>query len=192
MGLRITGRIPLPTKIEKFTVLKSPHVSKKHRDQFARVIHNRLLQVYRPAVTRQQTVAMGEERLAVRWDVCCEDDRTPILALVAHLPQVFDADDDSLETYLKFVENECPPGVIARLTGMSLTQPQPTAKSMDVARMSFALVYRVSPRAATGGYKASGAQRQGPMKRRCTQPGIGDGSIFLFIAKRINSPACRM
>ena len=33
-GALVTGPIPLPTKIEKFTVNKSPHVNKKSREQF--------------------------------------------------------------------------------------------------------------------------------------------------------------
>ena len=33
-GATVSGPIPLPTKIEKFTVLRSPHVNKKSREQF--------------------------------------------------------------------------------------------------------------------------------------------------------------
>lgn len=39
----IKGPIPLPTKIEIFTILRSPHVNKSSREQFERRIHKRLL-----------------------------------------------------------------------------------------------------------------------------------------------------
>ena len=39
-------RVALPTRIQKFTVLKSPHVYKKHRVQYEMRNHSRLVQVY--------------------------------------------------------------------------------------------------------------------------------------------------
>ena len=53
-GAKVRGPIPLPTKIEKFTVNKSPHVDKKSRDQFEIRTHNRLLDIIDPT---PQTVA---------------------------------------------------------------------------------------------------------------------------------------
>ena len=47
-GAKVTGPIPLPTKKEKFTVNKSPHVDKKSRDQFEIRTHNRLLDIIDP------------------------------------------------------------------------------------------------------------------------------------------------
>ena len=47
-GVIVRGLIPLPTKIEKFTVNKSPHVDKKSRDQFEIRTHNRLLDIIDP------------------------------------------------------------------------------------------------------------------------------------------------
>ena len=47
-GAFISGPIPLPTKKEKFTVNKSPHVDKKSRDQFEIRTHNRLLDIIDP------------------------------------------------------------------------------------------------------------------------------------------------
>lgn len=44
-GARVCGPIPLPTRIEKFTVLRSPHVDKKSREQFERRTHKRLLDI---------------------------------------------------------------------------------------------------------------------------------------------------
>jgi small subunit ribosomal protein S10 len=47
-GAVIRGPIPLPTRIEKFTVLRSPHVNKKSREQFERRTHKRLLDIVDP------------------------------------------------------------------------------------------------------------------------------------------------
>ncbi|RMD57700.1 MAG: 30S ribosomal protein S10 [Nitrospirae bacterium] len=44
-GAKISGPIPLPTKIQKFTVLRSPHVDKKSREQFEIRIHKRLIDI---------------------------------------------------------------------------------------------------------------------------------------------------
>ena len=45
-GATISGPIPLPTKKEKFTVLKSPHVNKKARDQYQLCTYKRLVDIY--------------------------------------------------------------------------------------------------------------------------------------------------
>ena len=42
-GANVKGPIPLPTIIEKFTVLKSPHVDKKSREQFQIKVHKRIM-----------------------------------------------------------------------------------------------------------------------------------------------------
>ena len=47
-GATIKGPIPLPTKYEKFTVNKSPHVDKKSRDQLEMRTHNRLIDIIDP------------------------------------------------------------------------------------------------------------------------------------------------
>ena len=47
-GAKVRGPIPLPTKKEKFTVNKSPHVDKKSRAQFEIRTHNRLLDIIDP------------------------------------------------------------------------------------------------------------------------------------------------
>ena len=52
-GARVAGPIPLPTKIQKYTVLRSPHVDKKSREQFEIRIHKRLIDILEPT---QQTV----------------------------------------------------------------------------------------------------------------------------------------
>src|SRR5436853_603179 len=47
-GARVRGPIPLPTKIEKFTVLRSPHIDKKSREQFEIRTHKRVLDIVEP------------------------------------------------------------------------------------------------------------------------------------------------
>ncbi len=47
-GAKISGPIPLPTKINKYTVLKSPHVDKKSREQFEIRTHKRLIDILDP------------------------------------------------------------------------------------------------------------------------------------------------
>ena len=44
-GARIAGPVPLPTKIDKVTVLRSPHVDKKSREQFETRTHKRLIDI---------------------------------------------------------------------------------------------------------------------------------------------------
>ena len=45
-GARIVGPIPLPTKRTVYTVLRSPHVDKKSREQFETRIHKRLMEIF--------------------------------------------------------------------------------------------------------------------------------------------------
>src|SRR5215210_5827497 len=52
-GARVAGPIPLPTRISRFTVLRSPHVDKKSREQFEIRTHKRLLDILDP---NQQTL----------------------------------------------------------------------------------------------------------------------------------------
>ncbi len=47
-GAKISGPIPLPTKIERFTVLKGPTIDKKSREQFEMRTHKRLLDIIDP------------------------------------------------------------------------------------------------------------------------------------------------
>ena len=47
-GASISGPIPLPTKREDYTVLRSPHVDKKSREQFEIKTHKRLLDILNP------------------------------------------------------------------------------------------------------------------------------------------------
>jgi small subunit ribosomal protein S10 len=49
-GAKIAGPIPLPTKISRYTVLRSPHVDKKSREQFEIRVHKRLLDILEPTL----------------------------------------------------------------------------------------------------------------------------------------------
>ena len=49
-GARVAGPIPLPTRIERFTVNKSPHVTKKAMEQFEIRTHKRLLDIIDPTI----------------------------------------------------------------------------------------------------------------------------------------------
>jgi len=50
-GATIKGPIPLPTRINRFTVLRSPHVDKKSREQFEIRTHKRLMDIMEPTQT---------------------------------------------------------------------------------------------------------------------------------------------
>ena len=52
-GADIRGPFPLPTTINKWTVLRGPHVNKKSREQFERRTHHRLLDILNP---KKQTI----------------------------------------------------------------------------------------------------------------------------------------
>jgi small subunit ribosomal protein S10 len=47
-GAKVRGPIPLPTKIERYTVLSSPHVDKKARDQYEIRTHRRIIDITEP------------------------------------------------------------------------------------------------------------------------------------------------
>ena len=47
-GAKVSGPIPLPTRINKYTVLRSPHVNKKAREQFEMRTHKRLIDILEP------------------------------------------------------------------------------------------------------------------------------------------------
>ncbi len=66
-GAQVRGPIPLPTRIEKFTVNRSPHVNKKSREQFEIRTHKRLLDIVDP--TPQTVDALMKLDLAAGVDV---------------------------------------------------------------------------------------------------------------------------
>ncbi len=66
-GAQVRGPAPLPTRIEKFTVLRSPHIDKKSREQFEIRTHKRLLDIVEP--TPQTVDALMKLDLAAGVDV---------------------------------------------------------------------------------------------------------------------------
>ncbi|MEE8393381.1 MAG: 30S ribosomal protein S10 [Rhodospirillales bacterium] len=66
-GANVRGPIPLPTRIERFTVLRSPHIDKKSREQFEIRTHKRLLDIIDP--TPQTVDALMKLDLASGVDV---------------------------------------------------------------------------------------------------------------------------
>ena len=66
-GARLAGPIPLPTSINKWTVLRSPHVDKKSREQFEIRTHKRLIDIFEP--TPQTVDALMKLDLAAGVDV---------------------------------------------------------------------------------------------------------------------------
>jgi small subunit ribosomal protein S10 len=66
-GAKVAGPIPLPTDINKYCVLRSPHVDKKSREQFEIRTHKRLLDILEP--TQQTVDALMKLDLAAGVDV---------------------------------------------------------------------------------------------------------------------------
>jgi small subunit ribosomal protein S10 len=66
-GAQVRGPIPLPTRIEKYTVLRSPHIDKKSREQFEIRTHKRVLDIIDP--TPQTVDALMKLDLAAGVDV---------------------------------------------------------------------------------------------------------------------------
>lgn len=66
-GARIAGPVPLPIRINKVTVLRSPHIDKKSREQFEIRTHKRLIDIYDP--TPQTVDALMKLELSAGVDV---------------------------------------------------------------------------------------------------------------------------
>jgi small subunit ribosomal protein S10 len=66
-GAKVHGPIPLPTKIERFCVLRSPHIDKKSREHFEMRTHKRVLEIVEP--TPQTIDALMKLDLASGVDV---------------------------------------------------------------------------------------------------------------------------
>lgn len=66
-GGRVAGPIPLPTKMERFTVNRSPFIDKKSREQFELRTHKRLLDILEP--TQQTIDELGKLELSTGIDV---------------------------------------------------------------------------------------------------------------------------
>ena len=66
-GAKVRGPIPLPTSLNRFTVLRGPHVDKKSREQFEMRTHKRVLDIVEP--TPQTVDALMKLDLASGVDV---------------------------------------------------------------------------------------------------------------------------
>ena len=64
---RVAGPIPLPTRIERYTVLRSPHVDKKSREQFEIRTHKRLIDITEP--TARTVAALSKLVMPVGVDI---------------------------------------------------------------------------------------------------------------------------
>ena len=60
-GAKVAGPVPLPTRIERYTVLRGPHIDKKSREQFEIRTHKRLLDIFQP--TAKTIDALGKLNL---------------------------------------------------------------------------------------------------------------------------------
>ena len=60
-GAKVSGPVPLPTRIERYTVLRSPHIDKKSREQFEIRTHKRLVDIIEP--TGKTVDALGKLNL---------------------------------------------------------------------------------------------------------------------------------
>src|SRR5256885_12486339 len=71
-GAKVAGPIPLPTQVSRYTVLRSPHVDKKSREQFEMRTHKRLLDILEPttqtvdALMKLELPAGVEDRKSTR------------------------------------------------------------------------------------------------------------------------------
>ena len=66
-GAKVAGPIPLPTRLVKYTVLRSPHVNKKSREQFEIRTHKRLLDIFEP--TSKTVEALGKLNMPVGVEI---------------------------------------------------------------------------------------------------------------------------
>ena len=66
-GARVSGPVPLPTRIERYTVLRSPHIDKKSREQFEIRTHKRLIYISEP--TSQTVDALSSLNMPAGVDI---------------------------------------------------------------------------------------------------------------------------
>ena len=66
-GAKVAGPIPLPTRIERYTVLRSPHVDKKSREPFEIRTHKRLIDITEP--TAKTVDALGKLSMPAGVDI---------------------------------------------------------------------------------------------------------------------------
>ena len=68
-GAKVAGPLPLPTRIEKFCVLRSPHVNKESREQFEIRTHKRLIDIIEPTSDTVEALMKLELPAGVSVDI---------------------------------------------------------------------------------------------------------------------------
>jgi small subunit ribosomal protein S10 len=58
-GAKVKGPIPLPTRVERYTVLRSPHIDRKSREQFEIRTHKRVIDILQPTVKTIEALNKG-------------------------------------------------------------------------------------------------------------------------------------
>ena len=66
-GAKVCGPVPLPTRVERYTVLRSPHIDKKSREQFEIRTHKRLIEISQP--TAKTIDALGRLEMPAGVDI---------------------------------------------------------------------------------------------------------------------------
>lgn len=66
-GAKVRGPVPLPTRIERYTVLRSPHIDKKSREQFEIRTHKRIIDIVEP--TAKTIDALGRLEMPAGVDI---------------------------------------------------------------------------------------------------------------------------
>ena len=56
-GAKVVGPIPLPTRIERFTVIRGPHIDKRAREQFELRTHKRVVDIWNPTSSTIDTLS---------------------------------------------------------------------------------------------------------------------------------------
>ena len=72
-GANVIGPIPLPTKISRYTVLRSPHIDKKSREQFEIRVHKRLIDIKDPTPQTVDALMKLELSAGVEVEIMTEE-----------------------------------------------------------------------------------------------------------------------
>ena len=70
-GATVRGPIPLPTRIQKYTVLRGPHIDKKSRDQFEMRTHRRVLDIVEPTPQIGRATRLNSSHTVISYAVFC-------------------------------------------------------------------------------------------------------------------------
>ena len=138
-GAKVSGPIPLPTKINKFTVLRSPHVNKKSREQFEMRTHKRLIDILESDIGRHRPVYEAETSSRCRCGAktignCMEG----LIGQKVGMTQIFDEKGELVPITLIRIEanvvvarrTQEQSGYNALLLGTGATEPKRLTKPM--------------------------------------------------------------